>query len=56
MSQLGRRAGVVVAVIQNGRFAPAWRRATELLQNRAVGRIRAITHLYDTMLCWKPDM
>ena len=50
------RAGVVVAVNQNGRFAPAWRRATDLLQDGVVGKIRAITHLYDTMLRWKPDM
>jgi predicted dehydrogenase len=56
LSERADRAGVVVAVNQNGRFAPAWRRATELLQEGAVGRIRAITHLYDTMVRWKPDM
>jgi predicted dehydrogenase len=56
LSERAGRAGVVVAVNQNGRFAPAWRRATELLHDGAVGRIRAITHLYDTMVRWRPDM
>lgn len=50
------RAGVMVAVNQNGRFAPAWRRTSELLAAGAIGRIRAITHTYDTCLRWTPDL
>ena len=56
LAERAERAGVGVAVNQNGRFAPAWRRATELLHDGAIGRIRTITHLYDTMLRWKPDL
>ncbi len=50
-----RSSGVVVAVNQNGRFAPAWREATRLLRGDAVGRVHAVTHVYDTNLRWLPD-
>jgi predicted dehydrogenase len=50
-----RGAGVVVAVNQNGRFAPAWRATTGLLRSGKLGRVRAITHIYDTNLRWLPD-
>ncbi len=52
---LARRQGVRIAVNQNGRFAPAWRRVTELLRNGTIGRLRAITHTYDTNLRWTYD-
>ncbi len=53
--QRAAAARVQVAVNQNGRFAPAWREATRLLREGAVGRLLAITHLYDTCVRWKPD-
>lgn len=50
-----RGSHAVVAVNQNGRFAPAWRVTTGLLRSRRLGRVRAITHVYDTSLRWRPD-
>lgn len=49
-------AGVLVAVNQNGRFAPAWRETTRLLRDGRIGAVRAITHVYDTALRWWPDV
>jgi predicted dehydrogenase len=40
------RLGLEVAVNQNGRWAPAWRAATLLVQQGAVGEVVAVTHLY----------
>lgn len=39
--------GLTLAVNQNGRWAPAWRVATLLVQQGAVGDVVAVTHLYD---------
>jgi predicted dehydrogenase len=53
---MAKAAKVVVAVNQNGRFAPAWRRASDLLQAGAIGPVRTVTHVYDTNLRWLPDL
>ena len=42
----GERLGLQVAVNQNGRWAPAWRAATLLIQEGAIGDVAAVTHLY----------
>ena len=41
------RLGLRLAVNQNGRWAPAWRVATLLVEQGAVGDVVAVTHLYD---------
>jgi predicted dehydrogenase len=41
------RAGVKLAVNQNGRWAPQWRAATLLVQQGAIGAVFAVTHLHD---------
>jgi predicted dehydrogenase len=41
------RLGLRLAVNQNGRWAPAWRVATLLVERGAIGDIVAVTHLYD---------
>ena len=41
------RLGMRLAVNQNGRWAPAWRVATLLVDRGAVGDVVAVTHLYD---------
>jgi predicted dehydrogenase len=41
------RLGLRLAVNQNGRWAPAWRVATLLVERGAVGDVVAVTHLYD---------
>ncbi len=41
------RRGLALAVNQNARWAPAWRAATLLVQQAAVGEVFAVTHLYD---------
>ena len=41
------RLGLRLAVNQNGRWAPAWRVATLLVDRGAVGDVVAVTHLYD---------
>ena len=41
------RLGLTLAVNQNGRWAPAWRVATLLVERGAIGDIFAVTHLYD---------
>jgi predicted dehydrogenase len=46
--------GLKVAVNQNGRWAPAWRIATLLVQQGAIGDILAVTHLYDMKFGWIP--
>jgi predicted dehydrogenase len=43
----GERLGLLLAVNQNGRWAPAWRVATRLVEQGAVGDVVAVTHLYD---------
>jgi predicted dehydrogenase len=44
------RNGVRVAVNQNGRWAPAWRLATLLLREGAIGELVGVTHLHDKAL------
>lgn len=46
--------GLKVAVNQNGRWAPAWRIATLLVQQGAIGDVTAVTHLYDMKFGWIP--
>jgi predicted dehydrogenase len=41
------RAGVKLAVNQNGRWAPQWRAATRLIEQGAIGDVFAVTHLHD---------
>lgn len=41
------RAGVRLAVNQNGRWAPQWRAATLLIEQGAIGDVVAVTHLHD---------
>ena len=45
-----RVRGVRVAVNHNGRWAPAWRAATLLLRDGAVGEVVAVSHLHDKAL------
>jgi predicted dehydrogenase len=42
--------GVRVAVNQNGRWAPAWRLATLLLRQGAIGDLVGVTHVHDKAL------
>jgi predicted dehydrogenase len=42
----GERLGLEIAVNQNGRWAPAWRAATLLVEEGAIGDVVAVTHLY----------
>ncbi|WNB86581.1 Gfo/Idh/MocA family oxidoreductase [Cellulomonas sp. ATA003] len=42
--------GVRVAVNQNGRWAPAWRLATLLVRDGAIGDVVGVTHLHDKPL------
>jgi predicted dehydrogenase len=39
--------GLALAVNQNGRWAPAWRVATLLIERGAIGDVVAVSHLYD---------
>jgi predicted dehydrogenase len=41
------QVGLKLAVNQNGRWAPAWRLATLLVQQGAVGEVHAVTHLLE---------
>jgi predicted dehydrogenase len=43
-------AGLRLAVNQNGRWAPAWRAATLLVDGGAIGEVFAVTHLLDKAL------
>jgi predicted dehydrogenase len=43
-------AGLRLAVNQNGRWAPAWRAATLLVDNDAIGEAFAVTHVLDKAL------
>jgi predicted dehydrogenase len=45
-----REQGLRVAVNQNARWAPAWRLATLLLREGAIGDIVGVTHLHDKPL------
>ena len=46
------RRGLRLAVNQNGRWAPAWRIATLLVQQGAIGDVCAVTHLYEHDFGW----
>jgi predicted dehydrogenase len=46
------RRGLRLAVNQNGRWAPAWRIATLLVQEGAIGDVCAVTHLYEHDFGW----
>jgi predicted dehydrogenase len=41
-----QRRGLILAVNQNGRWSPAWRVATLLVDQGAIGEVVAVTHLY----------
>jgi predicted dehydrogenase len=41
------RRGLQFAVNQNGRWAPAWRVATLLIEGGLIGDVQAVTHLFD---------
>jgi predicted dehydrogenase len=47
-----RERGLTLAVNQNGRWAPAWRIATLLVEGGAVGDVLAVTHMFDTSFAW----
>lgn len=47
--------GVRVAVNLNGRWAPQWRAATQLIGAGRIGEVTAITHLHDIAMRWTPD-
>jgi predicted dehydrogenase len=44
------RAGILLAVNQNARWAPPWRQATLLVDQGAIGDVVAVTHLLDKPL------
>lgn len=46
------RSGVRLAVNQNGRWAPAWRIATLLVEQGRVGEVCAVTHLFEHDFEW----
>lgn len=46
------RRGLRLAVNQNGRWAPAWRIATLLIERGAIGDVVAVTHLFDHDFDW----
>jgi predicted dehydrogenase len=47
---LADQHGVLLAVNQNGRWAPPWRAATLLIEQGVIGDVFAITHLHDRPL------
>jgi predicted dehydrogenase len=49
-----KQRGLKIAVNQNGRWAPAWRVATLLIEQGVIGDIVSITHLYDVNFGWVP--
>ncbi len=42
--------GVLIAVNHNGRWAPPWRAATQVVRSGAVGEVVGVTHLHDKPL------
>lgn len=46
------RRGVTLAVNQNGRWAPAWRVATRLIDGGAIGDVISITHQIERSFRW----
>ncbi len=47
MVEEAERLGLTLAVNQNGRWTPAWRIATQLVEQGAIGDVFAVTHLFD---------
>lgn len=47
-----KQRGLTIAVNQNGRWAPAWRIATILVEQGAIGVVTAVTHVYDMKFGW----
>jgi predicted dehydrogenase len=45
--------GLKLAVNQNGRWSPAWRIATLLLQQHVIGSVLAVTHLFEVNFNWR---
>lgn len=52
LSSLAARAGLKLAVNQNGRWAPPWRVATQLIRKGVIGQVLSITHVYDMSIAW----
>ena len=50
--ELADERGLRLAVNQNGRWAPAWRVATLLVQSGAIGDVLAVTHLHEEHNRW----
>ena len=46
LAEEAERRGLELAVNQNGRWSPAWRVATLLVQEGAIGDVVAVSHLY----------
>jgi predicted dehydrogenase len=46
------RRGLLIAVNQNGRWAPPWRIATLLVDQGAIGDVCAVTHLFEHDFHW----
>ena len=46
LAEEGERLGLKVAVNQNGRWSPAWRTASLLIAEGAIGDVVAVSHLY----------
>jgi predicted dehydrogenase len=45
-----------VAVNHNGRWAPPWRVASQLIASGMIGDLVAISHLHDIRMQWLPDL
>jgi predicted dehydrogenase len=46
------RAGLKLAVNQNGRWAPSWRIATQLIERGTIGELISVTHTLDRSYRW----
>ncbi len=49
------RAGVILAVNQNGRFCPTWRIASERIAAGEIGDVTSIVHLFEAAFDFVPD-
>ncbi len=49
---LANQAGVRLAVNQNGRWAPPWRVAGDLVRSGAIGRVASVAHVFDVSFAW----
>ncbi len=50
--QEAEERGLRLAVNQNGRWSPAWRIATLLVQQGVVGEVLAVTHMFEMNYSW----